>query len=222
MQRAHKNTVSLALAALATGAALPVAGGAQAARQGCVAPEVVGVNLAMARQALRSSGCAVTVRQLPAHGSFVTPGSPDGRQIVARQTPNAGGHSQAVTVWVKPLCAQPAQPGPERRGAAQSPGPTELVAGLYLQGGPVQTSPHCRRAFPEAGIVTVSTRGGKAVASRRVRTGHFAIFPLRPGSYVLDGTLSGGPGSAPRDVPATSFTIVAQRTTHLNVVAAVG
>ena len=210
----------LAVAALATAAVLPATGGAEAAG-GCVAPAVVGVNLSQARQALRSSDCGVEVRQLPAHGSFITPASPDGRQLVARQSPRAGGQARAVTVWVKPLCAQPANPGPERRGASESRGPVELIAGLYLQGGPQRTSPHCRRARSVAGTVTISTQAGQPVASRRIRDGHFGIFPLRPGSYVLGGSLA-GPGSAPVELPTTAFTIAAHRTTRLNVVASVG
>ncbi len=206
------------MAALATGAVVPAAGGAAAAGDGCVAPEVVGVSLAMARHALGSSGCAVTVRQLPAHGSFVTPASPDGRQLVARQSPRGGGRARAVTVFLDPLCAQPALPGPKHAGAEQSRGPAELIAALYLQGGPVKTSPHCRNARPEAGTVSISTAAGQPVATRRVRGGHFAVFPLAPGGYVLAGTLSKSPDGGQVTVPPTAFTIAAHRTTHVNAV----
>jgi hypothetical protein len=218
MQPPRKKVVPLALAALATGGTLPAAaGGAKPAGEGCVAPDVVGVNLAMARRALSSSGCGVTVRQLPGHGSFVTPSGPDGRQIVARQSPGGGGRTSSVTVFLEPLCAQPAQPGPKHAGAEQRRGPTELVAGLYVEGGPLQTSPHCRNALPQGGTLTVSSSAGEIVASRRVRDGHFAIFPLAPGSYVLAGSLSRAGGRL--DVPPTGFTIAARRTTHVNTVA---
>jgi hypothetical protein len=221
MHSPRNKAISLAVAALAIAATLPAAGGASAAGDGCVAPDVVGVSLAMARHALGSSGCSVTVRQLPAHGSFVTPSSPDGRQLVARQSPRSGGRTRAVTVFVEPLCAQPARPGPKHAGAEQSAGPTELIAALYLQGGPVKTSPHCRNAVPEGGTVTISTAAGQVVATRRVRGGHFAVFPLAPGSYVLAGTLSSRPGGGQVGAAPTAFTIAAHRTTHVNAVARV-
>lgn len=221
MQSPRKKAVPLALAALVTSAVVPVAVGAQPPQRACVAPDVVGVNLAMARQALSSSGCAVTVRQLPAHGSFVTPASPDGRQVVARQSPGRGGRTQAVTVFVKPLCSQPALPGPARAGVEQRRGPAQLVAGIYEQGGPLVTGPECRRALPQAGTLTVSTQAGQPVASRRVRDGHVAIFPLRPGSYVLGGTFTSAGRGAGVSVPPTAFTIVASRTTRVNAVATV-
>jgi hypothetical protein len=200
---------------------VPAQNGADAAAGGCIAPRVVGVNLAMARRALRASGCRVIVRQLPAHGTFVTPASPDGRQLVARQSPKAGHSSRAVTVWVRPLCAQAAEPGPARRGPVVRRGPTELIAGLYLAGGPARTGPHCRRGVSHGGTVIVSTPAGEVVKRRQVREGRFAIFPLRPGSYVVEGTLSGGSGGASTQTPATTVSIRPHHTTRLNLVAAI-
>ena len=220
MHRPQKSAALVALLTVATAVALPAGGGALAARAGCTAPDVVGVNLAMARRALGDSGCAVRIRQLPGHGSYVTPSSADGRQLVARQSPGAGARSQAVTVWVKPLCAQPANPGPAERGPHARKGPTELIAGLYLQGGPLLRNPSCRRASPEAGTVTVSTPAGKVIARREVRAGHFGIFPLPPGPYVVGGTFA-GQGGHPAQLPSEPVTLAARRTTSLNLVATI-
>jgi hypothetical protein len=216
MQSSRKKAVSVVSAALAASALLPAAGGAKTAGGGCVAPDVVGVSLAKARKALGASGCGVRVRQLPAHGSFVTPASPDGRQLVGRQSPSGGGQARAVTVWVEPLCSQPAQPGPDRRSQETKRGPAELIAGLYVEGGPALTSPHCRRGRTQAGTVTISTPDGSAIASRQVLGGHFAIFPLAPGHYVLGATLAGA-GRA--SLPQMAFFIAPRRTTRLNLVA---
>jgi hypothetical protein len=218
ISRPSRSAVSLALAAVASGA-LPGATAAAPGQQGCVAPDVVGVSLAMARQALSASGCAVQVRQLPAHGQFVTPGSPDGRQIVATQSPPAGGHAGGVRISLQPLCAQPAQPGPDARGPTSSQGPTELVSGLFLAGGPVLTSPHCRHGVPSNGVLTVTTAGGHQVARRAVHAGRFGVFPLKPGAYMLVGTLSGPAGE--RQLAPQPVKIEAHRTTHLNLVAEV-
>lgn len=206
----------LALAAVA-GGAVPASTGADQGHKGCIAPDVVGVSLAMARNALSSSGCEVQIRQLPPHGEFLTPSSPDGRQIVAFQSPRAGGRTGGVTVSLKPLCARPSQPGPDTLGPTSSKGPTELVAGLFLAGGPVVTSPRCPRGTPSGGVLTVTSADGQPVARRAVRAGRFGVFPLKPGSYVLAGTVSGPPGG--RRTAPQPVTIAAHRTTRLNVVA---
>jgi hypothetical protein len=218
MQRPHKSAMPLAVAAVVAGGALPAAVSADTGRD-CIVPDVVGVNLSNARQAISASGCQIAIRQLPAHGRFVTPSAPDGRQLIGRQRPASGDHSRAVTVWVKPLCAQPAFPGPSRRGPTASRGPAELIAGLYLHGGPTKTGPHCRRPVPEAGTLVVSTPAGEVIARRQVQAGKFGVFPLPPGSYVLGGTIDGASSSSARQVPQTAVTIAANRTTRLNVVA---
>jgi len=204
--------VPLVLGAVASGA-LPATTSAE--QHDCVAPEVVGVDLAMARQALSASGCATQIRQLPGHGRFVTPSAPDERQLVGKQRPDGGAHTQGVTLWLEPLCRQAAAPGPESRGPSSEKGPTELIAGLFLEGGPLQTSPRCRQASTAGGTLTIATTEGQLVASRTVRPGSFGVFPLRPGRYVVSGSLgAGGPEPQPRQV-----TVAAHRATRLNLVA---
>jgi hypothetical protein len=212
-----RTTAALALATFASGVvAAPTAAGA--ARTGCIAPDVVGVSFASARGALTSSGCEVQVRQLPGHGLLVAPASPDGRQIVASQSPRAGGRTSGVTVWLKPLCAQPTWPGPAERGPTTSSGPAELVAGLFLFGGPLVTAPQCRLGTPSAAVLTVTSASGKLVAKRSVRAGHFGVFALKPGEYELGGTSSGAPGG--RQARPERLTILARHTTRLNLLAA--
>jgi hypothetical protein len=149
----------------------------------------------------------------------VTPSGPDGRQIVASQTPAAGGHTGAVTVSLKPLCAQSAQPGPDMRGPTSSQGPTELVSGMFLAGGPTVTSPRCRHGVPSGGLLTVTAANGQVVARREVRSGRFGVFPLKPGAYVLAGTISGS--AVGRRLPPQPVNVAAHRTTFLNLVAPV-
>lgn len=205
------------LAALAA-AALPASTAAGAGTSGCIAPQVVGVSLSMARHALEASGCAVNTRQLPPHGPFVTPASPDPRQLVGSQSPQAGSQTGQVTVSLRPLCAQPQAPGPPTSGPIASKGPSELVAGMFLQGGPLLTAPSCRRGTPSAGTLTVTGASGQIVAHRAVRDGRFGVFPLKPGRYTLLGSFSaGGPQLAPQPVR-----ILAHETTRLNLVAKLG
>lgn len=182
---------------------------------GCVAPRAVGVSLSAARRVIQESGCTVTVRELPARSGFVSPEQPDPRQLVARQSPAAGSRAAAVTIWLKPLCAQPAAPGPPPgSGPSVRTGPTELVAGLFVQGGPLLPSPECRAGTSTAGTVTVLTTAGRVLAQRTVRAGRLAVFPLAPGSYELQGTFAGAAApTAPQ-----RFTILARHTTRRNVV----
>jgi hypothetical protein len=202
------------LAVTATPASPPATAVAaqQQGQQGCIAPDLVGVSLAKARHALSASGCGLQLRQLPGHGHFVTPAGPDERQLVGAQRPARGAHTRAVTLWLEPLCSQAAQPGPESRGPESEKGPTEIVAGLFLEGGPLRLGPRCRRAMTAAGTVTVATLSGQPVASRSVGAGSFAVFPLKPGRYVVSGTI-GSATPAPRQV-----TVVARRETRLNLV----
>ncbi len=200
-------------------AAVPGAAAAQGSQSGCRAPDVVGVSLASARAALGASGCQVLVRELPGHGEFVAPNTPQGRQIVARQSPRAGASTELVTIWLQPLCSQPAQPGPAQARAVTS-GPTELISGLFLLGGPARTSTQCRTGNPLAGTITVRRlAGGRAIASRAVREGRFAVFPLSPGRYEVQGSFADARQSgAPIETVPEPVTITAQRTTRLNLI----
>ncbi len=213
-----RSAVPLALAAAAGGALPASTAAATKPHTGCVAPEVVGVDLSMARGALQASGCNVVVRQLPAHGDYVTPSSPDTRQLVGSQSPGAGSHASTVTISLRPLCAEPTLPGPETRGPSSSGGPTELIVGLFLEGGPVVTAPQCKRGVPSPGVVTVTTASGQPVAQRTVRGGRFGVFPLKPGHYLISGSFSSSSAAGALAGPQ-AVTISAHRTTRLNVVA---
>ena len=98
--------------------------------------------------------------------------------------------------------ARPAQPRSCPRPSVAVPpnepvyrsGPTEVVTGLYIQGGPVPPPP-CRPQprGPYAGRVTVANaRTGAVVARRTVASGHLAHIKLAPGRYRLSGRISGG------------------------------
>ncbi len=200
---------TLAAAAALSGALAP----AGAAQQGCIAPDLLGVSLAKARHALAASGCALQLRQLPGHGHFVTPSSPDERQLVGAQRPPRGARAQSVTLWLKPLCSQTAAPGPETPGPTTEGGPTELVAGLFLKGGPLRLGPRCRHPSTAGGTLTVATTSGEIVASRTVTAGGFAVFPLKPGRYVVTGSTG---ASRPQPQHAT---VTAKHLTRLNLVA---
>jgi hypothetical protein len=211
---AQTRLAGLALVAYAALVSVPTS---VAAGRGCVAPRLVGVSLASARDAVSGSGCVVRIEQLPGHGRYAMPAQPEARQIVGEQSPSPGTHAGEVTVWLKPLCDQPELPAPAITGPQSTSGTAELVVGLYLAGGPQRRRPTCATATPSAGVLTITTAQGMAVTQRAVHAGRVAIFPLPPGGYVVSGVLSSATAS-PAGTLTRSFTIAPSKTTRLNLV----
>jgi hypothetical protein len=76
------------------------------------------------------------------------------------------------------------------------PGPTELVSGFYLTGGPLRrfSDPGCKRPAPPpgAGMVEVmNPTTGALVATQTSEHGDFVKIPLPAGSYTIRGTFLG-------------------------------
>jgi hypothetical protein len=112
-------------------------------------------------------------------------------QTVVRQASRAGRTGRVVTVWLKPLCAQSAEPGPPADEPFLKSGPTELISGLYLDGGPLRFVPRCGPGTPTAGTITVrSPTTGEVIASENVANGQLATIPLAPGTYTIAGTFA--------------------------------
>ena len=93
-------------------------------------------------------------------------------------------------------CRHPSVPVP-RQEPKYSSGPTELVSGLYIQGGAVPPPP-CRPEprGPYGGMLIVRS-GGQVVVRRNVASGHLAHILLAPGTYERRGRLTNGPELGP-------------------------
>lgn len=90
-------------------------------------------------------------------------------------------------------CPHPSVPVPPNEPVYRS-GPTELISGLYIQGGAVPPPP-CKPEprGPYAGRITVSNaKTGATVASQAVQDGHLAHISLAPGKYEVSGKFTGG------------------------------
>jgi hypothetical protein len=126
-------------------------------------------------------------------------------------------------MFVKPLCAQPAVPGPPPGEPFVRRGPTELVSGLFLAGGPLRFSPRCRAGVPSPGALSVKeTPSGRTIVAHVKAAGSLAVVPLAPGRYVIEGTLADASRNGqPLQTDAVSVTIQAGKTTRLDVVAAI-
>src|SRR5579884_978922 len=90
-------------------------------------------------------------------------------------------------------CPRPTIPVPAGEPVYRA-GPTGLVSGLYIQGGPVPPPPcHPEPRGPYAGTITVfNPQTGATVARRSVASGHLAHILLTPGVYRVTGRLQGG------------------------------
>lgn len=177
------------LSLVAVSAAAPLAG---RARGVCHVPRLPGLTLEAARHRVAHAGCRLRVKGAPIERAGV--------QTVARQSPAAGRRSSSVTVWLNPLCRGGAAYGPGIKEPLVTNGPTELISGFYLVGGPLAkfSGPQCKRPepLPGAGIVEAIDASGALVATKAPTRGHFAELPLPAGSYTiratfLDATING-------------------------------
>jgi hypothetical protein len=153
-------------------------------------PRLSGLTLAKARRRAARSGCRIHVAGAPIltlPGERVITGVDPGRRI-ARQERNPDG--QWIDVWLVPQCVEPGDPGPPAGEPFLTPGPTELISGLYLGGGPIASYPGpCRSGTPGAGmIVVIDPASGATVATATVANGQLATIPLPPGTYTVEGT----------------------------------
>jgi hypothetical protein len=196
------------------------------ARHACArVPRLVGLSLSAARHRAARAGCKLQAREAGS-GQIVGPHSPNLALPVVRQTPRAGragGLGRTVTVWLKPPCRQSADPGPPAGEPLVKRGPTELVSGLFLAGGPPSHSPRCRSGTPSPGTITVtSSATGAVVASDNVAGGQLAMIPLVPGTYAIQGTFgnafANGQAISP---PPQQVTITAGYTVRQDVVASI-
>ena len=157
MQRAFVVAVTvLSVAAMSAGPATGV-------RSACHVPRITGLTLSVAREPAAHAGCTLRVKGAALKQSSI--------QTVDRQLPAAGGRSSSVTLWLNPFCRGSAAYGPGLKEPVVRPGPTELVSGFYLDGGPLAlfSAPGCKRPAPPpgAGIVEALMRPRERSWQRR-------------------------------------------------------
>jgi len=153
----------------------------------CRVPRLTGLVLVVARPRAAKAGCTLRLLGAPVERPTV--------QTIRRQSPRPGRHVRVITVWVNPLCSGSAARGPGLSEPLVTRGPTELVSGFFLDGGPLRhwSEPRCgaRRGTPGAGTITVSNAAGTVVvATQSVTDGKFGRIPLAPGTYTLTGTFA--------------------------------
>jgi hypothetical protein len=161
------------------------AGQVKTERRGCHVPRLTGLTLFAARERAAHAHCKLRVKGASRENADI--------QTVERQSPARGGHSSSVTVWLNPLCRGGAVYAPTFNEQLLTPGPTELISGFFLVGGPLRrwfSAPGCKRPAPSpgAGTVEVTNASGAVVARQTSTSGHFVEIPLPAGSYTITGT----------------------------------
>jgi hypothetical protein len=187
----------------------------------CRAPRLVGLTLELA------------VGQMAvAHCNGVNPREPDGgpaeattsiQRIIERQSPKPGAPATAVTVWLRALCWQSAEPGPPAGEPFIRRGPTTLVSGLFLDGGPLRRRSSCRSGTPSPGTIEVlDPSDTRLVARQRVRAGRLAHIRLAPGTYFVRGTFANATSNgAPIQTLPVRVRIPSHRIVRRDVVASI-
>lgn len=222
---------ALGLAVVTAGSAAPRPTGearvARRSRSGCSpVPQLTDLTLAKARLLAARSGCRIRVAGAPIHGPSGQRvrvfGSEDQRRI-ARQAPQPGARGKSIDVWLVAECAEMGAPGPPAGEPFVTAGPTELVSGLYIAGGPFEIFPgRCRHGTPGAGtIAVIDQASGATVASATITKGHLATIPLAPGTYTIDGTFADATVNGVPIKSSLSITIPAATTVRQDIVASV-
>jgi hypothetical protein len=155
---------------------------------GCHVPRLTGLTLSVARERAARAHCKLRLKGAALEQAEV--------QTVERQSPGRGGRSSRVTLWLNPFCRREAAYAPELKEPLVTRGPTELVSGFFLVGGPDDrrfSDPGCKLPAPSpgAGTVEVTNASGEVVATQTSTSGHFVDIPLPAGSYTITGTFLG-------------------------------
>jgi hypothetical protein len=168
----------------------------------CRVPRLTGLVVFAARERAAKAGCRLRLEGEPVERAAI--------QTIGEQSPRPGMRSQTITAWVNSLCSGSAAWGPLRGEPFLTPGPTELVSGLYLDGGPhlFRSAPRCDAlsGTPGAGtIMVMNAATGATVATQTVVRGRLAAIPLPPGTYSVRGTFgeANTNGVHPQSFPVT-------------------
>ncbi|MFZ0388468.1 MAG: hypothetical protein WAL22_22595 [Solirubrobacteraceae bacterium] len=180
---------------------------------GCVTPRLIGMTERAALRTASAAGCVVHLTGARLKRATV--------QTIAAQAPAPGARSAGVRLTLNPLCFGSALAGPPH-DEGMRPGPTELITGLYVVGGPAlpYSTPRCRRkpGSPTTGMLEVrNAANGVLIASRTLSHAHLVTVRLAPGRYRVGGHVGGTVQHGP-ELFTAPFTIRAGFTTRRYVI----
>jgi hypothetical protein len=150
---------------------------------GCRVPSLTGLTLKKARARAVRAGCAIRTEAVQVPG-------PQPQQRIVQQFPTGGRSARPISVWLAPRCPKPGPTAPLAREPFARAGPTELISGFFVVGGPATLPWTCPRVpEPQADTITVINPATSAtVASETVGQGQLATIVLAPGTYTVEAT----------------------------------
>jgi hypothetical protein len=176
-------------------------------RASCRVPRMTGLTVSAARNRARVAGCSVRLVgakvQMPAIQTIHTQSVPPGHS------------AKVVTVSVNPLCPGSSNIGPPPGEPILKPGPTELVTGLFIEGGAYveRSAPVCKDIVGKStsGTITITNAVGTVLANKMaLSAGQLLYINVTAGQYTISGVLTGGNALGPITVSVPAGEIVRQ------------
>jgi hypothetical protein len=153
----------------------------------CHAPRLTGLTVTVARRHAKLAGCNVRLVGAKLQMPQI--------QTIRTQDVRPGKATRVVTLTVNPLCSGAADNGPPAGEPIIKSGPTELISGLFLEGGPyfIRSAPNCRDVAEKSspGWITVTDSDGTVIVNKmELTTGQLLYVKVPAGKYTLTGVLS--------------------------------
>jgi hypothetical protein len=182
-------------------------GATSTAHATCRAPRMFGLTVATARVRARNAGC-----RLRLVGAAVTMPT---IQTVHTQSARPGQSAKVVTISVNPLCPGSAALGPPPGEPIITPGQTELISGLFIEGGAFiyRSAPNCKSFVGKSsgGTITITNSVGTVIVNHMALTaGQLLYDNVTAGAYTISGVFSGGNRVGPITVNVPSGEVVRQ------------
>ena len=179
---------------------------AGAATHSCHAPRMVGLTVTAARSRAASSGCQLRLTGAPVKMAKI--------QSIRTQSPRPGQVTNLLTAAVNPLCPSSSNIGPPPGEPLETPGPTELDTGLFIEGGAFiyRSAPNCKDLVgsSSAGTITVTNSAGAVIASTTLTAGQLLKITLGAGQYTINGVFANGNDVGPITVAVAAGEVVRQ------------
>jgi hypothetical protein len=168
---------------------------------------MIGLTVTTARARARSADC-----RLRLVGAAVTMSA---IQTIRTQSVRPGLSAKVATVSVNPLCPGSVALGPPSGEPIITPGKTELISGLFIEGGAFiyRSAPNCKSFVGRSsgGTMTITNSVGNVIVNNMALTaGQLLYDNVSAGTYTISGVLTGGNKVGPITVNVQSGEVVRQ------------
>ena len=163
--------------------------------------------MATARVRARAAGCALRLTGARVQMPTI--------QTIRTQSVGPGHVAKVVTLSVNPLCPGSLNIGPPPGEPIIKSGPTELITGLFIEGGAFiyRSAPNCKVFVGKSsgGTITITNSVGTVFANNMALSpGQLLYVNVPAGTYTITGVLTGGNHLGPATVNVASGQVVRQ------------